>query len=290
MITGTSFVDLPATYNRVNHKLYNTTRDNTHCRVIYNLLSNRRFYVEMNNERSRWILRKNGLTQRSDLSPTLFNIYTNVQPIHDGTRSFIYADDLVITAQYPTFLKIENTIKEALGELTKYYKTNSLRSNPEKTQSTAFYLRNRDAEISMSIAWNGIDPENTPHLKYTLDRTLSYNQYIQNKKMKVATHNNLLKKLENYKWGTNANTIRTTALSLFSSPGIRTEPSMSIDHWMPQAYNGNISCECELATEHTGYMLQCTLLTHPCTPDDLRMLNGTGKRCAERWKKSMTHP
>ena len=255
MITGTSFVDLPATYNRVNHKLYNTTRDSTLCRVINNLLSNRRFYMELNNERSRWILQKNGLTQRSDLSPILFNIYTNIQPIHDGTRSFIYADDLCITAQYPTFLKIENTIKEALGELTKYYRINSLRSNPEQTQATACHLRNREAKISQSIAWNGIDLQNIPHLKYTLDRTLSYNQYIQNKKMKVATHNNLLKNLENYKWRPNANTIRTTARSLFSPPGIRTEPSMSIDHWMPQAYNGDISCECELATENTGHML-----------------------------------
>ena len=32
--------------------------------------------------------------------------------------------------------------------------------------------------------------------------------------MKVATRNNLLKKLANSKWGTNASTIRTTALAL----------------------------------------------------------------------------
>ena len=32
--------------------------------------------------------------------------------------------------------------------------------------------------------------------------------------MKVATRNNLLKKLANSKWGTNARTIRTTALAL----------------------------------------------------------------------------
>ena len=39
-------------------------------------------------------------------------------------------------------------------------------------------------------------------------------QYILNTKMKVATRNNLLKKLANSKWGTNARTIRTTALAL----------------------------------------------------------------------------
>ena len=55
-----------------------------------------------------------------------------------------------------------------------------------------------------------------PHLKYlgvTLDRTLCYKQHLHNTTMKVATRNNLLRKLSNSKWGANANTIRT-ALTL----------------------------------------------------------------------------
>ena len=63
MITGTAFVDLSAAYDTVNHrlliqKLYNTTLDSQLCRVIQNLLSDRRFYVELNNERSRWRIQK----------------------------------------------------------------------------------------------------------------------------------------------------------------------------------------------------------------------------------------
>ena len=62
--------------------------------------------------------------------------------------------------------------------------------------------------------------ENTAYPKYlgvTLDRTLNYKQHILNTKMKVATRNNLLKKLANSKWETNARTISTTALALCNS-------------------------------------------------------------------------
>ena len=149
--------------------------------------------------------------------PTLLNIYTDDQPILDGTRSFIYADDLCIIAQYPTFQEVEQKIEEALGELTHYYISNNLRENSNKTQVTAFQLRNREAKRSLQVSWNGVDLENADTQKYvgvTLDRRLSYKTHIHNTKMKVATRNNLLKKLANYSCGTNAMTIRTTALSL----------------------------------------------------------------------------
>ena len=62
-----------------------------------------------------------------------------------------------------------------------------------------------------------MDLENTDTTKYlgvTLDRTLSYKTHIHNTKMKMTTRNNLLKKLANSRWGTNARTIRTTDLAL----------------------------------------------------------------------------
>ena len=52
------------------------------------------------------------------------------------------------------------------------------------------------------------------YLDVTLDTTLGYKTHIHNTKMEVATRNNLLKKLGNSRWGTNARTIITTALAL----------------------------------------------------------------------------
>ena len=167
MITGAAFVDLSAAYDTINHriliqKLYNITQDSHLSRVLHNMLSNRRFYVELNNERSRWRIQKNGLPQGSVLSPILFNIYTNDQPLHDRTRSFIYADDLCVTALYSSFTKVERTIGDALDKFTQYYISNTLRANPDKTQVTGFHRRNNEAKRSLKVLWNKTELEKTP--------------------------------------------------------------------------------------------------------------------------------
>ena len=207
MLTGAAFVDLSAAYDTVNHriliqKLYNTIQDSQLFIDFQNMLSKIIFYVKMSNERSRWRKQKNGLPQGSVLSAILFNIYTNDQPIHDGTRNFIYTDDLCVTAQYSSFTEVETAIGDTLEKLTQYYRSNSLRANPDKTQVIAFHLRNKEANRSLNVEWNRTKLENTPPPKYlgvTLDRTLSYKEHMHNTKMKVATGNNLLRKLSNSK-------------------------------------------------------------------------------------------
>ena len=57
-------------------------------------------------------------TTGSVLAPMLFNIYTNDQPIHADTRSFIYADDLCIASQGNDFSNIEASLTSALSTMT----------------------------------------------------------------------------------------------------------------------------------------------------------------------------
>ena len=62
-----------------------------------------------------------------------------------------YADDLCVTAQYSSFTEVEKTIGDALDNLTQYYRSNSLCANSDKTQVTAFHLRNKEAKRSLKV-------------------------------------------------------------------------------------------------------------------------------------------
>ena len=108
-------------------------------------------YVELNNERSRWRKQKNGLSGECSLTNPVQTFTLMTKPTHDGTRNFIYADDLCVTAQYSSFTEVETTIGDAQEELTQYYRSSSLRANPDKTQVTAFHLRNKEANRSLKV-------------------------------------------------------------------------------------------------------------------------------------------
>ena len=143
--------------------------------------------------------------------------YTNDQPIHLGTRSFVYADDLAITTQSTDFAPIEETLTSALDGLSEYYTTNQLRANPTKTQASLFHLRNRECGKQLNISWNGVNLTHCNLLVYlgvTLDRTLSYKAHIEKTKSKVGTRNNIIRKLRSSKWGASPTTLRSSALAL----------------------------------------------------------------------------
>ena len=117
--------------------------------------------------------------------------------------------------QQPSFVEVETTIEESLSELTQYYRSNNLLANPDKTQVTAFHLRNKEAKRTLKVKWNRTYLDNHHILcTVTLDRPRKCKQHIHNTKMKVATRNNLRRKLSSSKWGVNASTIITTALLL----------------------------------------------------------------------------
>ena len=129
------------------------TEDAEFTKLIGSMMSNRRFYVKLNGNKSRWGNQKDGLPQGSVLSSVLFNGHTNDQPLHNETRIFIYADDLCIATQRSTFKKTETILTEALHNMGEYYERNHLRANLDKTQACAFHLKNREASRKLNITW-----------------------------------------------------------------------------------------------------------------------------------------
>ena len=221
-ITGIVLVDLSAAYDTVNHrrlleKVYNMTSDYHLMCMIRTLLENHRLFVELGGKRSRWRSQRNSLPQGSVLAPLLFNVYTNDQPIHSGTRSFVYADDLAVTTQSTDFALIEETLTSALDGLSEYYTTNQIRANPTKMQVSLFHLRNHESGKQLNISWNGVNLThcNLPvYLGVTLDRTLSYKAHIEKTKKKVGTRNNIIRKLRTSNWGATPTTLTSSALAL----------------------------------------------------------------------------
>ena len=221
-ITGAAFIDLTAAYDTINHrrllvKLLMLTDDVPLTKFMRTMLSNRRFKVELNGKQSRWRNQRNGLPQGSVLSPLLFNVYTNDQPLPAATNSFIYADDLCLTTKQKTFEQVETTLASGLNKLGAYYNDNHLRPNPAKTQLTAFHLNNHQADRKLNVTWNGTKLEHTHspvYLGITLDRSLTYRNHCLKTRAKLSSRNNLLRKLHGTNWGACPHTMRTTATAL----------------------------------------------------------------------------
>ena len=182
---------MSAAYDTVNHrllltKLYGMTEDAGLTKFIGSMLSNRRFYVELNVKKS----------------------------------SLIYADDLCIATQRSTFEKTETILTESLYKLSEYYERKHWCANPDKTHICAFHLKNQDASRKFNIAWYNKHLEHIPNPVYmgvNLERTLSYKEHIHKLKCKRSARNTIVGKLSNTKWVDKPATIKTTALALYYS-------------------------------------------------------------------------
>ena len=110
---------------------------------------------------------------------------------------------------------------------TPFYAVSHIRANPEKTQiSSTFHLKTRDAQQELKVVWHDKPlaySHKRVYLGVTLDRSIAYKDHIAKTKAKNRSYEEHPREGGEHQqlgnWGTDARTIRTTALALcfFSS-------------------------------------------------------------------------
>ncbi|VVC27437.1 Hypothetical protein CINCED_3A008591 [Cinara cedri] len=116
-----------------------------------------------------------------------------------------------------TYELCEKYLTEDLSELNKYCNNWRLTPNPTKTEVTLFHLNNKMARQEIKVVFNEQQIRNNPNPTYlgiTLDRTLTYREHLTKVAAKIKIRNNIINKLAQTTWGSDANTIRISALAL----------------------------------------------------------------------------
>ena len=234
---GLLLIDLSAAYDTIWHKglLYKLLQiipDIHLVRFIMLLVQDRYFTLETSNgSRSRKRKLRNGLPQGSVLAPTLFNIYISDMP-PTLSRKYLYADDSALGYAAASFELIESALEEDLEEIARYYSKWHLKLSMDqdkpKTVCSVFHLAHKKAGTTLSPALNGKPLKHEDHPVYlgvTLDRSLTFNQHLQNVTAKTRSRVNLIKKLAGTDWGADFNTLRTSTLALVFSTAEYASPA-----------------------------------------------------------------
>ncbi|UYV64706.1 hypothetical protein LAZ67_3001719 [Cordylochernes scorpioides] len=217
-------LDLSSAYDTVwidglIYKLAKVLKCKQTLNLLSSLLSPRKFTVYLNSKSSKEYTIYNGLPQGSVLSPLLYNWYTHDIP-QTTSKKFIYADDTAILAQAKTFEELEIQLNKDLETLHNYFENWSLRLNPAKAVHCCFHLNHHRAERKLNLFINNSQITHSEHPKYLgihLDRTLTFKTHLTKLKGKLSSRNNILHKLAGSSWGSDANTLRTSALALIFS-------------------------------------------------------------------------
>lgn len=153
-------------------------------------LSDRYQYVTYNKENSTCLSVKHGVPQGSVLGPTLFLIYINDLPEYLHFKSVLFADDTTVVGSHANSIFLKEQINSADNEVQKWFESNKLCINSNKTHHIIFSLRNTFEESEpIKLLGVQIDSKLTweSHIQYISKRISSRLYAIRQLKTKVST-------------------------------------------------------------------------------------------------------
>lgn len=188
---------------------------------IKNFLQDRRFRVVANGHYSTQKIQSNGVPQGEVISVTLFLVAINnlISSLPPGTKTCLFADDLVVYINGKNLRTLQIQIQNAIKNLEDYSNTTGFCFSSEKTKAVHFNRRQYNRYNPRLTLYNKpIQYVNQiKFLGVIFDSKLTWKQHINNLKKECYQRMNLLKALGHQKWGSSKDILIRIYQSLIRS-------------------------------------------------------------------------
>jgi len=166
--------------------------------------------------------------------------------------------DICLAIQGQFFSELEYSLSSDMAWMSHFCIQWRFKPSAPKTNSSVFHLHNTSATRELSVYLDGQRLRHKCHPTYlgvTLDRTLSYREYLTKTAGKLKNRNILLMKLAGSTCGAIANTLRSSALTLCYSAAEYCGPV-----WSRSAHTSEVDVQLNSTMRLISGTLRSTLL------------------------------
>lgn len=153
--------------------------------LLKSYLTERRFYVNVNDDDSDIGFIKAGVPQGSVLAPILYTIFTSDMPISNDVTLATYADDTAILASNQSPSVASNMVQQQLDLTEVWLKKWNIKVNADKSSHVTYTLRKEECS---PVFLNGVKIPEAKCVKYLglhIDRRLTWKEHIKSKRKQL---------------------------------------------------------------------------------------------------------